>query len=88
MESKLTIDEDGNKRWELPNGFLHREDGPVVESFKGDKFWYLNNKRHRENGPAVECINGYKAWFLNGIEYTEQEYKHKMRSRRLKLLFK
>jgi len=88
MESKLTINEDGNKRWELPNGFLHREDGPVVESFKGDKFWYLNNKRHRENGPAVECINGYKAWFLNGIEYTEQEYKHKMRSRRLKLLFK
>ena len=88
MESKLTIDQHGIKEWKLPSGDLHREDGPVVESFKGDKFWYLNNKRHRENGPAVECINGYKAWFLNGIEYTEQEYKHKMRSRRLKLLFK
>jgi transposase len=88
MESKLTIDEDGNKRWELPNGFLHREDGPVVESFKGDKFWYLNNKRHRENGPAIEWVCDDKCWYLNGIEYTEKEYKIKIRSMKLTKILK
>jgi hypothetical protein len=88
MESKLTIDEYGTKKWNLPNGFLHREDRPAIEYSNGDKSWYLNNKRHRENGPAIEWVCGDKWWYLNGIEYTEQEYKHKMRSRRLKLLFK
>ena len=88
MESKLTINEYGTKIWRLPNGFLHREDGPAIEYSNGDKSWYLNNKRHRENGPAVECINGYKAWFLNGIQYSEQEHKYKTRSNKLVKLLK
>jgi len=41
----------------------------------------INDVRHREDGPAIENFNGVKWWYLNGKEYTEQEYKHKMRSK-------
>ena len=61
MRSKLTIDKWGNKRWLLPNGDLHREDGPAIEFYDGDKVWFLNN-----------------------IKYFEQEYKKKMRLKKLK----
>ena len=84
MKSKLTIDKNGNKRWKLPNGDLHREDGPAVEWWDGDKGWCINGKRHREDGPALEFVNGNKHWFLNDIEYSEQEYKKKMRLNKLK----
>ena len=63
MESKLTIDGDGTKRWLLPNGLGHRGDGPAIEWNNGEKYWYLN-----------------------GVEYTEREYRCKMRSIKLKLL--
>jgi hypothetical protein len=64
----------------------HREDSPAVEWNSG-KQWYLNGKLHRENGPAIEYGNGIKKWYINGVSYTEQEYKYKTRSRKLKLLF-
>ena len=71
MESKLTIDEDGNKIWKLPSGDFHKEDGPAIEYIGGDKHLFLNDKIHRENGPAVEYINGYKAWYINGQYHRE-----------------
>ena len=109
MKSKLEIDKDGDKEWRLPNGKRHREDGPAVEYFDGNKEWWLNGKLHREDGPAVEYSNGdeewwlngkrhredgpavefnsdHKQWWLNGIEYTEQEYKKKMRLIKLKYI--
>jgi hypothetical protein len=86
MKSKLTIDQYGTKRWRLPNGNLHREDGPACEYSGGGKWWYLNGQLHREDGPACEYTNGYKAWYINDREYTEQEYKYKIRSIKLKLL--
>jgi len=79
--------ENGIKEWKLPNGFLHREDGPAVEYSSGYKAWYLNGEKHRKDGPTVE-YNGTKVWYLNGIEYTEQDYKHKMMSRKLTKLLK
>jgi len=87
MKSKLTVYDNGNKSWELPNGKFHREDGPAVEYSNGSKQWWLNGLRHRENGPAVELSSG-KEWWLNGKNYTEQEYKNKMRSRKLTKLLK
>jgi hypothetical protein len=63
MKSELIITTTGIKVWKLPNGQLHRQDGP-----------------------AVEYNNGSKSWWLNGIKYTEQKYKHKTRSMKLKLL--
>ena len=35
----------GNKWW-LENGKLHREDGPAVEFFSGEKAWWINGKEY------------------------------------------
>ncbi|MDE1834752.1 MAG: hypothetical protein KGH64_05445 [Candidatus Micrarchaeota archaeon] len=56
----------GDKEWRLPNGKLHRTDGPAIEYANGDKEWYLNGQRHRTDGPAFERANGDKEWWLNG----------------------
>ena len=62
----MTVDAEGNKFWRLPNGKLHREDGPAVEYANGAKLWYVNDKRHRIGGPAAEWANGDKWWYVNG----------------------
>jgi hypothetical protein len=86
MKSKLTIDQNGTKEWKLPSGDFHKEDGPTLEYISGTKLWWINGKRHREDGPAIEYISGNKRWYINDREYTEQEYKYKIRSIKLKLL--
>ena len=68
---KIEVDEYGNKVWRLPNGELHREDGPAIEWSNDDKEWYLNGKRHREDGPAIEWKDGNKEWYLNGKRHRE-----------------
>ena len=68
-QSTMTVDVGGNKFWMLPNGELHRVDGPAVEYANGDKQWWVNDKRHREDGPAVELANGTKEWWVNDIQY-------------------
>ena len=80
MKSKLEIDEHGTKRWKLPGGDYHREDGPAVEigGINEYRAWYLNGKRHREDGLCVICY-GNKHWFLNDIEYSKQNYKKQIR---------
>ena len=89
MKSKLTIDKYGTKKWKLPNGLLHREDGPACEWNDSDyKAFYINGKWHRENGPAIEYYNGGKEWWINDIRYTEQEHKYKMRSIKLTKILK
>ena len=53
----------------------------------GDKVWKLpSGDLHREDGPAIEFLSGFKIWWINGIQYTEQDYKYKTRSIKLKLL--
>jgi hypothetical protein len=86
MKSKLTIDKYGTKKWKLPSGKLHREDGPAYEGIDGLKSWWINGELHREDGAAVELRKGTKYWFLNGIEYTEKNYKIEMRSKKLNKL--
>ena len=68
---KLKIDSNGTKRWLLPNGEPHREDGPAVEFADGSKCWCRNGKIHREDGPAVEYANGSKFWYRNGKVHRE-----------------
>ena len=70
MKPKLEIDNYGTKRWKLPNGDLHREDGSAVEWDSGRKEWFLNGIRHRENGPAIEAMH-YESWWLNGKLHRE-----------------
>jgi hypothetical protein len=86
MKSKLTVYDNGTKEWRLPNGLLHREDGPAFELIDGYKAWYIDGEKHREDGPAIEYSDGGEMWYLNDINYTEQEYKYKIRSIKLKLL--
>jgi hypothetical protein len=53
----------------------------------GTKRWRLPNyKYHREDGPVIEYMSGHKSWYLNNIQYSEKEYKSKMRSIKLKKL--
>jgi hypothetical protein len=69
-EPTLTISKCGGKRWRLPNGKLHRVDGPAAEWADGTKYWCLNGVWHREDGPAYENVNGEKEWYLNGSWYS------------------
>jgi hypothetical protein len=71
MKSKLITHRNGDEYWELPNGKMHREDGPAVVYFDGDKEWWINGKLHRKNGPAVEINNGDEEWWLDGKLHRE-----------------
>lgn len=57
--------------WRLPDGKLHREDGPAYTSIYGEKEWWVNGKKHRLDGPAIEYIFGYTEWWINGYEITQ-----------------
>jgi len=65
-QSTKTTDRHGNKFWKLPNGDLHREDGPAIIQSSGTKQWLINGKLHREDGPAIEYSNGSKDWWIEG----------------------
>ena len=62
---------DDRIEYRLPNGDLHREDGPAVEYSNGGKQWYINGKLHREDGPAVEWEDGARWWYLHGKLHRE-----------------
>ena len=68
-QSTMKVDAEGTKFWRLPNGKLHREDGPAAEYADGTKWWYVNGERHRVDGPAVENANGNKWWCVNDKRY-------------------
>ena len=64
-----------------PDSFkdLHRLDGPAVEYAKGDRSWYVDDKRHRVDGPAIDWSEvglegGGKDWWVDGEPYTEEEF--------------
>lgn len=43
--------------YRLPNGKLHRDDGPAYEDIK-QEHWYKNGLRHRDDGPAIITKDG------------------------------
>ena len=47
IEYKVVVDDRGTKSWFL-NDVLHREDGPAIEYYNGDKYWYLNGEHLTE----------------------------------------
>ena len=57
--------------WQNKKRVWHREDGPALESFDGDRSWYKEGNLHREDGPAVEYADGSKYWFKNGNRHRE-----------------
>jgi hypothetical protein len=55
MESKMVIDEDGNKLWKLASGKYHREDGPASIWNDGRKEpWFLNGIKYTEKEYKLE----------------------------------
>jgi hypothetical protein len=56
--------EDGTIIWMLPNGDLHREDGPATIRPDGTEYWYLNGLSHREGAPAIQCSDGSRTWVV------------------------
>ena len=65
QKSKRHVDRKGNVEWKLPDGKLHRLDGPAIEYASGNKVWCINNNFHRLDGPAIEWANGSK-WWIDG----------------------
>ena len=41
----------------VPDGYLHREDGPAVIYTDGSKEWWIRGNLHREDGPAAILKN-------------------------------
>lgn len=67
MTSTMEIDYLGNKIWRNEKGEYHREDGPAIEYWNGDKEWWVDGKLHRIEGPACKYCDGYKAYYTNGL---------------------
>jgi len=61
-----TIDEYNDIYWRLPNGKLHREDGPAIVRSNGSKQWWFRGDLHRIDGPAIVWDDGTKEWWVNG----------------------
>ena len=68
---RVTVDNNGTKRWYNEQGQLHRENGPAIEWAEGIKSWYINGQRHREDGPAIEWASGDKYWYINDQRHRE-----------------
>lgn len=68
MKSKRTIDFNGNEKWTNEEGKIHREDGLAVE-YNYTRWSKANNKYDLSHGE----------FWLGGEQYTEQEYKTKIR---------
>jgi len=64
----IFINERGDKHYYKDKDMRihHRLDGPAIESAKGNKEWYVDNKLHRLDGPAIERANGSKEWYVAG----------------------
>lgn len=45
---KVTVNDEGTKRWYNEQGQLHNEHGPAIEYANGSKSWYLNDKELTE----------------------------------------
>jgi len=52
----------------------HRTDGPAVETFRGTKFWCVNDKLHRLDGPAVTWSDGNKEWWVDHKRLSEKQF--------------
>lgn len=59
------------------NGIIHREDGPAVETYDGNREWWLNGKKHCLTGPAVDYTY-HKSFWIDGIQYNTEEFWRKV----------
>ena len=59
----------------LPNGIVHREDGPAIISDQGLEVWCNNGDYHRLDGPAVIYPSGHMEWYINDFQVTTKIQK-------------
>jgi len=57
--------------WRLPDGTLHREDGPAAIAEDGTRRWIIDGQLHRDHGPAVDDPSGYRSWWKHGKRHCE-----------------
>lgn len=64
---RLELGDDGSARYfrGQPQQY-HREGGPAVEGYDGERAWMVDGDYHREDGPAVERPSGGFQWYLHG----------------------
>lgn len=43
----------------------HREDGPAIEWYDGQKVWMIDGKNHRTDGPALIDNEGHGRWYID-----------------------
>lgn len=66
-------DKNGNIAYYV-KGEYHRDNGPAIECYNGDKEWLSNGKTHRKDGPAFESVvNNLKEWWFNGTLYGKND---------------
>jgi len=78
LDGPAIEDADGTKAW-WQNDKLHRLDGPAIEWADGAKSWWQNDKLHRLDGPAIEKTDGSKSWYINDQDYTQSQFKDKIK---------
>lgn len=67
-----SIDEiNGSISWALPDGTLHREDGPALIHKNGTEKWFRYGILHRADGPAIRTANKSEEWHFNGVLHRE-----------------
>lgn len=64
------------KEWRLPNGQLHREDGPArmvpwTINQDSQRLWYIEGQLHRVDGPAIENEDGSEEWYQHGLRHRD-----------------
>jgi hypothetical protein len=76
QEQYIWIDTYGNKCYykDREMNIRHRIDGPAVETVRGTKFWYVDDKLHRLDGPAMIWANGDREWWVDGECFTEEQF--------------
>jgi hypothetical protein len=62
--------------YSLPNGWVHREDGPAQTLSNNWMKWYYNNQLHRTDGPAIvmnssDNIEYTLAWYAHGVQHRD-----------------
>ena len=65
-----TTNANGTTTWRLPNGHLHREDGPARTTVDGIEHWYFDDQKHREDGPASIDAQ-FHEWYRHGKRHRE-----------------
>ena len=62
----IRVEFEDRVEWHDELGRIHREDGPAIEFFNGDRYWLFEGLRRRVSGPAVELSGGARFWYKRG----------------------